>query len=358
MESFLDRLFWDNAVRSWLIAAGVFAGVVVLLLLARRLLVRKLERLAARTATRVDDLLAAVLARTRAFLFVVLGAYFAASFLVLPADVEAVLRKVVVAAWLFQAGFWGSALIGFWMRDLVARRPDVDRSSVTTLSFVGFLLRVALWSSMVLWALHNLGLDITAMVTGLGIGGVAVALAVQNILGDLFASLAILLDKPFVIGDLIMVGDMTGTVEKVGLKTTRVRSIGGELLIFSHSDLLRSRIRNFQQMQERRVQFTFGVTYETPAEKLEAISATVRRCIESVPRTRFDRSHLLAFGDSALVFENVYYVLSPEYLTYMDVHHQVNLAIRREMAALGVQFAYPTRTLYLSGGPQHRPAET
>jgi len=188
-------------------------------------------------------------------------------------------------------------------------------------------------------------------VAGFGIGGVAVALAVQSVLGDLFASLSIILDKPFVVGDFIVVDNLRGTVERVGVKTTRLRSLDGELLVFSNGDLLKSRIRNFRRMYDRRVEFTLGVTYRTPLEKLRRIPQWLREIIAAQPRTRFDRAHFKQYGDSALVFEIVYYVLDRDYNLYMDIHQAINLAICEHFGREGIEFAFPTRTVYLTEEP-------
>jgi small-conductance mechanosensitive channel len=184
-------------------------------------------------------------------------------------------------------------------------------------------------------------------VAGLGIGGIAVALAIQNILGDLFASLSIALDKPFVIGDFIIVDQLLGTVEHIGLKTTRIRSLSGEQIVFSNADLLNSRIRNYKRMYERRVVFSIGVTYQTPYEKLASIGTTLKEIIESQPDVRFDRAHFREYADSSLNYEVVYYVKSPDYNRYMDIQQAINLEIYRRFQDGGIEFAYPTRTLYL-----------
>jgi small-conductance mechanosensitive channel len=217
---------------------------------------------------------------------------------------------------------------------------------------IGFVARVALWSLVILVGLSNLGVDITGLIAGLGIGGIAVALALQNVLGDLFASLSIVLDKPFVIGDFIVVDQMQGTVEYVGLKTTRLRSISGEQLIVSNADLLRSRIRNLKRMDERRALFTFSVMYQTPAEKLERVSQIARNVIAAQPLVRFERAHFKEFGESALVYECVYFVLSPDYLVFMDTQQRINIALVEALKAEGVEFAYPTRTVIVQGGSQ------
>jgi len=198
-----------------------------------------------------------------------------------------------------------------------------------------------------LLALDNLGVNITALVAGMGIGGIAVALAAQNILGDLFASISIVLDKPFVINDFIIVGDYMGSVEHIGVKTTRIRSLSGEQIVFSNTDLLNSRVRNFKRMVERRVVFSFGVVYGTPAEKLEAIPGIVRGIIEAIDGTRFDRAHFAKYGDSSLDFEVVYFVVTGDYNVYMDIQQAINLAIYRSFEDEGLGFAFPTQTIFL-----------
>ncbi|HEV7226556.1 MAG TPA: mechanosensitive ion channel family protein, partial [Pirellulales bacterium] len=187
----------------------------------------------------------------------------------------------------------------------------------------------------------------SALVAGLGVGGIAIALAAQNVLGDLFASLSIVLDRPFILGDFIAVGDFSGAVEHIGLKTTRLRSLSGEQLVFSNADLLQSRIRNYKRMYERRIQFTFGVAYGTSRDQLTAIPGMIREAIAAHEKTRFDRAHFKSFGDSALIFEAVYYVLSPDYNLYMDIQQAINLTLLQGFAAAGIDFAFPTQTIYV-----------
>jgi small-conductance mechanosensitive channel len=205
------------------------------------------------------------------------------------------------------------------------------------------------WAAVLLVLLDNLGVNITTLIAGLGVGGIAVALAAQNVLGDLFSSLSIVLDKPFVVGDFIVIGEFMGSVEHVGLKTTRLRSLSGEQVVFSNTDLLNSRIRNYGRMFERRVVSKIGVTYQTPAGKLRRIPTIIRDIVEAQDKVRFDRAHFQTFGDSALTFEFVYYVLTPEYNYYMDVQQSINLALFEQLAAEGVEFAYPTQTVFVSG---------
>jgi small-conductance mechanosensitive channel len=224
---------------------------------------------------------------------------------------------------------------------------ETDPASVTTVSALGFVGKLVLWLVILLLALDNLGVDITGLIAGLGIGGIAIALAVQNILGDLFASLSIVLDKPFVIGDFIIVDNYLGTMEYIGLKTTRLKSLSGEQLVFSNSDLLTSGIRNFKRMYERRVVFTIEVVYQTPVEKLAAIPKMIREIIEKQEHTRFDRAHFKEYGPSSLDYEIVYYVRKPEYNVYMDIQQAINLEIFRRFEQEGIEFAYPTQTLFI-----------
>ena len=199
-----------------------------------------------------------------------------------------------------------------------------------------------------LFIFDNLGINITAFVASLGIGGIAIALAAQSVLGDAFSSFAIFLDKPFQVGDFIIVGDLLGTVEHVGFKTTRILSLGGEQLIFSNSDLTGSRIKNYKRMRERRVRFSVGVIYQTSVENVKAIPPMVERVIKEHQGARFDRAHFKSFGDFALIYEVVFYVLSPDYNVYMDLQQSINFRLFEEFQKAGIEFAYPTQQLYIT----------
>jgi small-conductance mechanosensitive channel len=237
--------------------------------------------------------------------------------------------------------------VAFWIRRNVQQRLTEDAATATSMAALGFVAKMAIWTIVTLLALENMGIDVTALIAGLGIGGIAIALAIQNILSDLFASLSIIVDKPFVIRDFIIVGELMGTVERIGLKTTRVKSLTGEQIIFSNSDLLSSRVRNYKRMYERRIAFPIGVTYQTSPEKLEEISVLIEEIVSRQSDVRFDRCHFKSFGDFAIVFETVYYVLNPDYAVYMNVQQAINLAIMRAFTAHSIEFAYPTQTLFV-----------
>lgn len=348
--TFLEWTFYANTVGGWLLALLAFAVAFSLLRLGRSLVLRSLRHIEARTETHLDNALAEVVQGTGVWFSVAVALWAGSLLLALPERLREILDLLVLFALLLQLAMWGRAGIRSYVSDYSVRRQDEDGASVTTVRALGFLGTVFLWAVLVLVALDNLGIDITALVAGLGIGGIAVALAVQNILGDLFASLSIVLDKPFVYGDFIIVDDLMGTVEHVGLKTTRVRSLSGEQLVFSNSDLLKSRVRNYKRMFERRVVFSVGVTYQTPHEKLERISAMLREIVEAQPEVRFDRAHLKEFGASALNYEVVFYVLNPDFNVYMDRQQAINLEIFRRFQNEGIDFAYPTQTLHLAQG--------
>jgi small-conductance mechanosensitive channel len=344
---------WGNSLLRWFIVVVAALAAFVALRLARRLLVRHAGRLA---ETRAGDWfrgVECVAQQTRTWFLLILAVFGGAWFLFLSTAKE--LKTAMIAATiavLVQGALWADALLLFAIARYAERNKDVDAASVATLSALGFFGRLAVWTAAVLLAVANMGVDVTAMVAGLGIGGVAVALAAQSILGDLFASASIVLDKPFVLGDFIVVGDEMGSVEHIGLKTTRLRSLTGEQLVFSNTDLLKSRIHNYRRMAERRVAFSVGLDYGTPYDKVAAVPAMLRQTVEAQKPVRFDRAHFAKYGDSALIFEVVYYVLSADYNVHMDVQQAINLDILRRFAAEKIEFASPARTASLRQSSQ------
>jgi small-conductance mechanosensitive channel len=333
----------------WAVAGGIATLIILAAALFKYLLLKRLSALAKRTRTKLDDAVVEAVQATRIMLVVLIAVYIGSQSLELPAQSGKILRSVATVALFLQMGLWGKQLLQFWIGHSRTRAMASNASAATSLSAFGFIAQTLLWTLVLLLILDNLGINITALVTGLGIGGVAVALAVQNILGDLFASLSIVVDKPFVIGDFIIVDDYMGTVENVGLKTTRIRSLNGEQIVFSNSDLLKTRVRNYKRMYERRVLFNIDVVYETPPEQLEKVPALVRKIVESQQKIRFERAHFSAFAESALRFEVVYWVLDPDFNLYMDIQQSINLALMRALARENVRFAYPATTIRVEG---------
>lgn len=348
----LSYSIFDVPLRSWGVVLLVTVVVAAVLKGAIRWIAHRIRSRSEATEqpTEVLDTTVVLLDHTRTVFLAALGFAVGIGLVEMPRSVALACWTGVLMVGLLQIGLWGNQLISVLLGQYRRREVGVSAEQVTSISAFAFLARLSLWLVILLMALQNLGVEITALITGLGIGGIAVALAVQNVLGDLFASLSIILDKPFVIGDFLIIGEYLGTVEYIGLKTTRIRSLSGEQLVFSNSELLNRPLRNYKRMDERRAVFTFGVTYQTPADQLEAIPGMVRTIIEEQEETRFDRAHFKEYGDSSLVFEVVYYMLVPDYNRYMDVQHAINVALYRRFEEEGIEFAYPTRTLYVEDG--------
>lgn len=345
----LDRVYFGNSVADYAIAAAVALGAFAALMIVRVVVARRLARFADRTTNRLDDLITALIEGTRRWALLVFGVFFGSLTLALEPEVDAAAVSIATIALLLQIGIWASTAIRRAARDVHTRRMERgDTAGLGAIQMLSLLGRTAAWVIVSLLILANVGVDVSALIAGLGIGGIAVALAAQNILGDLFASVAIVLDKPFQVGDFLILGDFLGTVENIGLKTTRLRSLSGEQIVMCNSDLLNSRVRNYKRMAERRVVFSFAVPYGTDLAVVREIPAWVAEIIEAEENVRFDRSHFQKFGDSALIYETVYYVLSPDYTEYMDVQQRINVALCERLAAAGVQFALPSRTLYVS----------
>jgi small-conductance mechanosensitive channel len=344
----MDVMFFNNSTLAWLTALGIAVGVTLALYVSKAVVVHHLRRLAERTETRLDDVAVAALDATRPMVLVILGLYAGSRVLALPASVHVFATRAAIVTGLIQAAIWGNAALRSWLTQYYENRAT-DPARATSAAAVGFIARMVLWVVILLMILDNLGVNITTLVASLGIGGIAVALAVQNILGDLFASLSIVLDKPFVIGDFIIVDKYLGTVEYVGLKTTRIRSLGGEQLIFSNADLLKSRLQNMTRLESRRAAFTVGVTYDTPPAKLRAIPGMLADIVKAQPGVRLDRSHFTGVGPSSMNFEVVYFYDSPDYLAFMNVQQEIYLQMVERFDADGIEFAYPTQTLQVRG---------
>lgn len=347
----LDKVYLGNSLQSWLVALCILLGVFFLLKIIQRKAISRLSGTTRETDNQIDDLLISMLKKTKFFILLVASAYLASRVVVLGPSVEPLWQKAVVLLLIIQGGLWAGAGIKFLIGRVLQKKLDQDAAGASTVTLLGFAARLILWVIVALLILGNLGVNITGLIAGLGIGGIAVALAVQNILGDLLASLSIVLDKPFVIGDFIVVDSLSGTVEHIGLKTTRVRSISGEQLIFSNNDLLKSRIHNNKRREQRRIVFTFGVMYSTPLEKIRRAKSIVWDIITKIPQVRLDRVHFKEYGAQALVFEVVYFVLLPDYMLYMDIQERINLEMFEQFQSEGIEFAYPVQTVFLRQAP-------
>jgi small-conductance mechanosensitive channel len=348
---FFSDIYNYNSLREWMTAALTAVIVLVAALLIRGVLVKRLGAIASRTTNHVDDMVVELIARTRAWVLAVVAVMAGSAQLALPPRIESILAPAGKLVFLWQTALWGAAAIAFWVKYYVMHRTATnDRASVTMITAIGVAGKILLWTLVVLGALQwAFGFQVTALITTLGVGGIAIALAVQNILGDVLAALSIVFDKPFDVGDTIGVDTITGVVEHIGLKTTRVRSLSGEQVIIGNADLLKSRLHNFRRMYQRRVVFKLDVTFDTPADVLERLPSIVEQIISAQSPVKFDRCHVASFGDSSIRLEAVYYVLDPDYKRYMDVQQAINLEVLRRFASENVQFALPARTVYHQG---------
>lgn len=343
-------IYYGNTLSAWLWSVIAAIVIFVVLKVLQKVIIKHLAPFAEKTETFFDNLAIDLLKSTKFFFLLFLSLYAASLILSLPERASSLLRNTTLIVFFLQVAIWGNHCLSFFLNRYKSQKLalEQDAAGVATIMAFGFIGKLFLWTIVLLLILDNLGVDITSLIAGLGIGGIALALAAQNILGDLFASMSIMLDKPFVIGDFIVVDGYKGSIEQIGLKTTRIRSLSGEQIIFSNVDLLKSRIRNYKRMYERRVVFSIGVIYQTSYDKIRTIPCIIRGIIESQEQTRFERAHFNEFGNSSLNFEIVYWIKNPDYNVYMDLHQAINLEIFRRFEKEGIVFAYPTQTLYMN----------
>lgn len=346
MNDFWNYSILNNTVRDWSIALGIIIASIIALRLIQFFVIRRLKALSERTQTTFDDFLIRSIQKSVMPLLYILAFYAGSHYLTLPTKALNILHVAVLVVITFFFLRIISSFVGYaFHRALVRHGKSKERERQS--KGILLIVQVALWLIGILFLVDNLGYDITTLIAGMGIGGIAIALAAQTILGDLFSYLVIFFDKPFEIGDFVVVDDKMGTVEYVGIKTTRIKALTGEQLVCSNTDLTNSRLHNYKRMMERRVILSFGVVYHTSAGVLKKIPSIVKEIIESEDKTRFDRAHFKGFGGSSLDFEVVYFVLSPEYNIYMDIQERINIRLFEIFEQERIEFAYPTQTLYV-----------
>lgn len=345
MESFLQDVFLGNTVKDWFIAIGVFVGVYILVRVFEFLLVRYLKNLAKKTKTQVDDFLIEITHNSVVPMAYFGGIYLGMRYLSFSDKVYNVTHIALLVVFTYYILRIITSAIKFSVYNYLEKQ---EGSEVKKKQAKGILtiVNAVVWVLGFVFLLDNLGRDVTTIIAGLGVGGIAIALAAQTILGDLFSYFVIFFDQPFEIGDFIELDDKSGNVEYVGVKTTRIRTLKGDLLVVSNTDLTNSRIHNYKKLAERRVVFTLGFVYQTTHEDLKEIPSIIKSIIDSVEGTRFDRSHFSSYGDFSLNFETVYYVKSQDYSVYMDKQQEIYLAIFKAFEEKGIAFAYPTQTLF------------
>lgn len=348
MEEWLQFVLLGNTVQTWLIALGIILVLLLLVRIIRTILLKKLKKWAEKTETTVDDFIVAFVQKSILPILYVFSVYSGLHYLWLSPKAERVLYIILALVITFFIIRLITTLIGHLL-NVYATKKGHEPSKKLQMRGIIVVVHIIIWGIGLIFLFDNLGYDVTAVVAGLGIGGIAIALAVQKILGDMFSYFVIFFDRPFEIGDFIVIENFKGTVEHVGLKTTRIRSLSGEELVFSNTDLTNSRLQNFKKLQRRRIAFTIGVTYQTSQDHLKQIPVIITQIINGIADTTLDRVHFMAFGDFSLDFEIVYFVESSEYNIYMDIQQRINLEINQAFIDAGIEFAYPTQTLFMEG---------
>ncbi|MBI2483925.1 mechanosensitive ion channel family protein [Candidatus Uhrbacteria bacterium] len=344
LNELFSQTFFGIPLANYAQAGGVFLAILVAYAGIRAFALYRIKRFAAKTPTHVDDGIVEAVQSLKGAAVLVAAASVVAYLYGPEGITRTAAYSVLVSVVTIQAVITSNVII----RALIGYRAKKESGETRTLlGIAGKAVQIGIWAIGALMVLSNLGINVSSLIAGLGIGGIAIALAVQNILGDLFSSFAIYFDKPFAVGDFIVAGDKMGTVERIGLKTTRIRALQGEEIVIANQDLLKAQIRNFKKMRERRVLFTFGIAYETPTKTVERVSEIVKEILSAIDDVRYDRAHFSSFGDSSLNFEVVYYLKNSDYNRYMDVQQEINLNLKAALEKARVEFAYPTRTVYL-----------
>jgi small-conductance mechanosensitive channel len=348
MNEFLTEVYWGNTGKSWLWALGTLIVCFIAARIFKRVLLQYLKKWAAKTETQLDDFLLDVVAKWVLPLLYIGSVYLAVNTLTLTTKVEHVIRVAI----LFVTTYYMLRIISALVQQMIyafIKRQENSETKEKQAKGLMIIINVVVWAIGILFLFDNLGYNITTLITGLGIGGIAIALAAQAVLGDLFSYFVIFFDRPFEIGDFIVVESNAGVIEYIGVKTTRIRTLSGEQLICSNTYLTNSRVHNYKRMEERRIVFKIGVIYQTTAEQLKKIPGIVKDIINSTEGLRFDRGNFCNFGDFSLDFEFVYYVLDPDYNVYMNKQESIYIDMVEAFEKESIEFAYPTQTLFIEG---------
>ncbi|KPJ56327.1 hypothetical protein AMJ49_05180 [Parcubacteria bacterium DG_74_2] len=338
-----------NLVQDYLLALAVFTAAVIALKVFKHFIIEKLKKLAEKTKTDIDDLLIKIIQNIGWPFYFFLPLYVASQFIQVPGFIAAVLYYAVFITIVYYVIKGCQDLIDFSAQKIILQRQkQEERIDTSVIDILTKILKGALWGIALVIVLSNFGYDVSALIAGLGIGGIAIAFALQNVLVDIFASFSIYFDKPFQVGDFIVLGDDKGVVKKIGIKSTRIQTLQGEELVVSNKELTEARVRNYKRMEKRRIVFGFGVTYETPTEKLKIIPDIIREIIEKAELAEIDRVHFKEFGDFSLNFEVVYFLNSSDYNDYMNTQQEINLAIKQRFEQEKIEMAYPTQTIFLN----------
>ncbi len=342
----LGTLISGNAIKTYVQAFGIFVGALFFLQIVKNVLLVKLQSFAKNTNNHWDDIVCNALESLGWPFYFTIALFVSTRILNLVSYLESFIQSatlIVVTYYIVRA----MQTILVYGLDQILHKASGEKLDNTILNFFHNALKIGLWVSAVIIILQNLGYEVGPLLGGLGIAGIAIAFALQNILSDIFSFFSIYFDKPFKKGDFIIVGQDMGTVEHIGIKSTRVRTLQGQQLVISNQELTSTRVNNYKRMEERRAVFTFGILYETPVSKVKKIPDIVKSIIESTDQVRFDRAHFTDFGKSSLNFEVVYYIENQDYNLFRDIQQSINIRLMEEFEKKDIDFAYPTQLVYL-----------
>lgn len=342
---FLEDIFWGNSIKSWLIAFGIIVIAFAIIKIVKGPVLKKLRNWSQKTSNTFDDFIVIAIEKSLIPFLYVASIFGAIQYLTINSQTNHVIRVAILFIITFFILRILTSSIRYSIYKFIRKQENSEIKEKQAQGLI-LILNGIVWCLGMVFLINNLGYNVTTIITGLGIGGIAIALAAQAVLSDIFSYFVIFFDRPFEIGDYITTGTEMGSVEYIGIKTTRIRSISGEQIIFSNKDLTDSRIRNYKRMLRRRVLFKIGVTYQTTPEQLKKIPEIIKQVIKSKENITFDRSNFSGIGDFRLDFETVYYVESPDYYLYMDVQQSIYLEIFEMFSKENIEFAYPTQTLF------------
>ncbi|MFC1616440.1 mechanosensitive ion channel family protein [Patescibacteria group bacterium] len=335
-----------NTVQDYLIAVGLFIVLYICFKIIRHVILKRIKAVAERTKSNLDDILIKLIEKIPNFIYLIVAIYFPLKFLTTHEGFDRVIDGIFVIAIIYELIQIAQELVEFGINLYMNRHGKNGKQATHTFGGLRLMIKMVLWSVGLLLILSNLGFDISTLIASLGIGGIAIALALQNILSDIFSSFSIYFDKPFEIGDNIIVGEHQGTVKEIGLKTTRLKALKGEELVISNQELTSARIQNFKKIEKRRVVFNIGITYDTESEKLKRVNDIVKKAINSQELADFDRSHFVEFGEYSLNFEIVYFVNSREHPDYVRTQEAINFEIFDAFKKEGIEMAYPSHRVF------------
>ena len=354
MNNWWQEVYFGNSLKDWIIAIGIIVVAGLILYWLKRIVLSRLKRWASKTSNSIDDIIIAGIERSVIPLVFVLILFGAINYLTIPVKV---MSKINVAVWIAVMFFILKSVtagIRYFIFGTMKDKSDNEARKKQANGLI-LILNITIWIVGFVFLLDNLGYNIGTLIAGLGIGGIAIALAAQTILGDLFSYFVIYFDKPFEIGDFVVFDDKSGAIEYIGLKTTRIRTLSGEQLVCSNKDLTDSRVHNFGRMEKRRIVFKFGIVYQTPVSLIREIPTLVKNIIEQSQDVQYDRGHFMNFGQSTLDFEFVYYILTSDYTVFMNRQQEILLSIFETFENKKIGFAYPTQTLFLEHTKQDKP---